>query len=278
MQPPRLAAPPGACDTHMHVYEERFGLRPGATFVPPHAPAADYAAMQRALGLSRVVVVQANGYGDDNRGMREALHAFGDAARGVAIVRPDIDDGELQALHAAGVRGVRFHMLPGGVLQWPELDPVVERVAPLGWHVQLQMNGNELPRHEARLRALPLDLVIDHVGKFLDPQPPRPQDEAFRSLLRLMDGGRCWVKLSAPYESSKSGPPGYADVAALARELSLRHPGRCLWGSNWPHPTHDPRPSDASMLDLLLDWVDDPAVRTRILVDNPAALYGFAPT
>lgn len=271
---PRFEAPAGACDTHMHVYEERFGLRPGAAFVPPHAPASAYARMQHALGLSRVVVVQANGYGDDNRGMLEALDFFGATARGVATISPDIGDVELQALHAAGVRGARFHMLPGGFLRWNDLEPLAQRIQPVGWHLQLQLDGNTLPDYEARLRALPVTLVIDHIGKFLP--PPRGEGAAFQALLRLMDTGRCWIKLSAPYESSRSGAPAYADVAALARELVRLHPARCLWASNWPHPAREPKPDDAALLDLLQDWAPAPETRQRILVDNPAALYDFA--
>ena len=275
-RPLRFDVPSGACDTHMHVYEERFGLRPGAAFVPPHAPASAYARMQRALGLSRVVVVQANGYGDDNRGMREALAYFGEGARGVATVAPAIDDRELQALHDEGVRGARFHMLPGGFLQWPDLEALAQRIQPLGWHLQLQLDGNTLPEHEGRLARLPVPLVIDHIGKFMP--PPDTGDAAFLCLLRLLDGGCCWVKLSAPYESSLRVAPGCDDVASLARALVQRHPRRCLWASNWPHPARDPRPDDFAMLDLLMDWAPDPAVRQRILVDNPVALYGFAPT
>lgn len=272
---PRLDVPAGACDTHMHVYEERFGLRAGAAFVPPHAPASAYAQMQRTLGLSRVVVVQANGYGDDNRGMLESLAYFGDAARGVATVATDIGDAALQPLHAAGVRGARFHMLPGGFLQWSDLEALAQRVQPLGWHVQLQLDGNTLPDHEKRLSALPVPLVIDHIGKFMP--PPKVGDAAFGALLRLQATGRCWVKLSAPYESSRSGAPDYSDVATLARELVRLHPARCLWASNWPHPAQQPRPDDASLLDLLQDWAPDEGVRRRILVDNPAALYDFQP-
>lgn len=276
METLRLMPPPGACDTHMHVYEERFGRRPNATFLPPHASAADYALVQQGLGLSRVVVVQANCYGDDNRGLLEAMRFFGDRARGVAIVSPHIKDAELCTLHAAGVRGVRFHMLPGGALQWPDLDAVVARVQPLGWHVQIQLDGNELLKHEAQLSVLPLHIVIDHVGKFLHPGPPQPHEEAFKCLLRLLDGERFWVKLSAPYESSRLGAPHYEDVAILARALVRHRPDRCLWASNWPHATCEPRPSDVAMLNLLLDWVDDAAVREKILVSNPATLYDFA--
>ena len=132
-------------------------------------------------------------------------------------------------------------------------------------------------RHEARLRDLPLDLVVDHIGKFLDPAPPRVDNPAFRALQRLLDGGRCWVKLSAPYESSRRAAPTYDDVAPLARALVASHPERCVWASNWPHPGQVPMPSSAAMLDQLLIWADDEATRQRILVDNPAALYGFAP-
>jgi D-galactarolactone isomerase len=117
--------------------------------------------------------------------------------------------------------------------------------------------------------------VIDHVGKFLDPGPPPVDSPAFLSLLRLLDGGRCWVKLSAPYESSRSGPPAFADVSRLARALVASHVERCVWASNWPHANRTPPPSDAAMLDQLLVWADDASSRRRILVDNPARLYGF---
>ena len=125
------------------------------------------------------------------------------------------------------------------------------------------------------LKRLPGDLVIDHVGKFLE--PVTVDHPGFRTLLRLVDAGRCWVKLSAPYEVSKAGPPCYDDVGALAKALAKRAPERMVWASNWPHPSVSGKhmPDDAQLLDLLLDWVTDDAVRSRILVDNPAALYGF---
>jgi D-galactarolactone isomerase len=135
------------------------------------------------------------------------------------------------------------------------------------------LNGRDLPRYEAQLRRLPGHFVIDHVGKYIDPVPP--EHEAFQVLWRLLDTGRCWVKLSAPYESSKSAAPAYDDVARLARELVKHAPERMLWASNWPHPYRSPIPSSAAMLDLLADWAPDDATRRQILVDNPAALYGF---
>lgn len=268
------ALPAGACDCHVHVYEPGHALAPTATFQPPHAPASDYAAVQRRLGLQRVVVVQPTGYGFDNRCTLGAIAALGAGARGVAVVPPEVDEAELDRLHTAGMRGVRFMMLAGGVLPWSALAPLAERLAPRGWHIDLQLDGRDLPQHEAALRALPCRLVIDHLGKFLG--PVTPDDAAFRSLCRLLDGGRAWIKLSAPYESSRRGPPDYADVAPLAQALAGAYPERGLWASNWPHPNVLPRPDEAALLAWTLQFAD-PATQHRLLVDNPAALYGFAP-
>ncbi|QJR14500.1 amidohydrolase family protein [Usitatibacter palustris] len=270
---PRLAAPPGACDTHIHIFDRRYKTAPTAFFQPPHRPLEDYLAMHRELGLSRVIVVQTSVYGFDNGCVLESMAAIGAAARGVVVVPVDVDEAELDHLTKLGVRGVRFFMLKGGVLPWEALEPLAAKVRPFGWHVQLQLDGRDLPQYEKRLAALPVDLVIDHVGKFLEPVPPT--DPAFKCLLRLLDGGRCSVKLAAPYETSKSGPPHFEDVGVLARELVRTHPERCLWASNWPHPNRPENPSNAAMLDLLLEWADDDATRKAILVDNPARVYGF---
>lgn len=257
----------------MHVFEDSYPLAPTASFKPPHAPAAAYKAVQSALGLSRVVVVQASGYAFDNTLVLRALKELGPETRGVAVVGPTVTDEELDRLTRAGIRGIRFHMLRGGVLPWNLLETMAARVHPFGWHVQLQLDGRDLPQHIDMVSRLPGQLVIDHNGKFME--PVEPNHPAFQALLRLLDSDRRWVKLSAPYETSKVGPPGYDDVSRLARALVRANPERCLWASNWPHPNTTPAPSNAAMLDLLLDWADDEATRRRILVDNPARLYGF---
>ena len=185
----------------------------------------------------------------------------------------DVADAELERLTRAGVRGARFHLLPGGMLTFDALEPMAERIAAFGWHIQLQLDGRELPHHAATLGRLPVPLVIDHNGKFLE--PVSTEHPGFKSLLRLIAGGNTWVKLSAPYETSRTGPPRYADVGVLAKALSHAYPERCVWASNWPHPGRNPVPDTADMLDLLLEWADDDATRRRILVDNPAELYGF---
>ena len=268
-----LKVPPGACDCHMHVYDVRYPADPRWTVPLPIAPAVEYQRVQSELGLTRAVVVQPNAYGFDNGCTTDAIRDLGPQARGVATVSPDVTEAELRRLHEAGIRGARCYLLPSPFLTWDDVPAIAARVAPLNWHLQVQLDGRELPRYEALLLGLPTAVVIDHNGKFLQPVPP--DHPAFLSLLRLLDSGRCWVKLSAPYETSQNGAPRYADVSVLARALAAHNPERCVWASNWPHPGRNPPPDNVDILDLLLDWVPGEATRERILVENPAQLYGF---
>jgi D-galactarolactone isomerase len=269
---PALVAPPGACDTHMHIYDARVPALPG-TPMPGDFPVEAYRAVQQRLGLERVVVVQPNAYGYDNAVTLAAIKGLGGGARGVAVVRADAPDGELERLTAAGIRAVRIMAL-GGTIGFDAMDGVVARVHPFGWHANIQLDGRDLPVREAQIARLRGRFVIDHTGKFLE--PVAVDSKPFASLLRLVDSGRCWVKLSAPYETSRTGPPEYDDVARLAKALVARAPERMLWASNWPHPSaKGVVPDDGALLDLLLDWAPDDATRRRILVDNPAELYGY---
>ena len=273
MNAPRLKAPPGACDTHMHFYDARYPTAPTALMTPPDATVEDYRALQRRLGLSRTVVVQPTTYGTDNRCTLAGIAALGlDQARGIAVVTDAVTEQELEDLTRGGMRGARFHMLRGGAIPWDQLDRIAAKVQSVGWHVQLQLDGRELPEREAQVRGWPGRVVIDHVGKFLEPVPP--DHHAFLSLVRLVESGWVWVKLSAVYEVSKAGPPLYDDVGRLAKELVRIAPERMLWASNWPHPGNAPQ-DEAVLLDTLLEWAPDEATRRRILVDNPAELYGF---
>jgi D-galactarolactone isomerase len=270
---PLLKAPAGSCDCHVHVYADRYPVVPTWAIPTPKASVSDYLRVQRELGLERVVIVQANAYGFDNHCATDAIAVLGPQARGVAAVQSHVTDAELNRLHNSGFRGARCFMLQGGLLSWADVQTIAARVAPLGWHVQIQLDGGDLPTHEALLSGLSANIVIDHTGKFLE--PVRPEDPAFLALLRLLDTGRCWVKLAAPYETSRMGAPHYEDVSKLARVLVKKNPDRCLWASNWPHPGVIPPPSDAAMLDLLLGWTDNEATRHRILIENPAEVYGF---
>jgi D-galactarolactone isomerase len=275
---PRAGAsvPAGACDCHIHVYGPRdaYPLAPTSPFDPPLATPADYRNVMRNLGTERVVLVQAAGYGTDNRCMVDALDAFGPIARGVATVTSQTSDAELERLTKAGVRGARVLLFPGGLIAADEIPALAVRIKPFGWHVQLQMNGRALPEHEAMLRALPVPLVIDHNGKFIE--PVATDHPAFRTLLRLLLSGRCWVKASAPYETSKSGPPDYGDVGAVAFALIEAAPTRVVWASNWPHgAVKGTKPDTHGLFRLLEQWAPDARTRARMLVDNPAELYGF---
>lgn len=262
----------GACDCHVHIYDSRFAQVPNLPVIPPDGPVRAYRKVQRALGLERVVVVQPAAYGFDNSCTLDALAQFGAAARGICLVAPDVADAEIARLHEGGIRGVRYMMI-GGPLRWDSLEPMAARLGHFGWMVNLQLDGRTMPEHEAALKRLPCTLVIDHNGKFLE--PVKPDDAAFQSLCRVLDTGRVWIKLSAPYETSRTGAPAYEDVSLLARTLAERYPERCLWASNWPHPGRNPAPSEVALYDLLFSWANTDALRRKILVDNPRQLYGF---
>ena len=260
----------------MHIFDSRFPLAEKARRKESDATVSEYRKVQQRLGLERVVVVQPTAYGKDNRCTLEAIAQLGAGARGIAVVDTTVSDAELERLTRAGIRGVRFRMLDQPELPWDMLGEMATRVAAFGWHIQFQMDGRYFEEREDLLRRLPGTLVIEHIGKFLEPVPT--DHPGFRSLLRLVDTGRCWVKLSGAYMMSKSGPPLYSDIGALAKALVRRAPERLVWASNWPHPLSrgGPMPDDGVLLDLLLDWAPDEKTRNRILAGNPAKLYGFA--
>ena len=270
---PRLPTPPNACDTHMHIYEPGYQLRAEASHPSQPGTLAHYREVQKKLGLTRTVIVAPSGYGADNTCTLEAMAKLGSTARGVAIVDPAAPDAEIDRLTKRGMRGIRYHMR-GGVLTWDTMPRMAARVAAFGWHVQLQCESRELSEHEAIISRLPCDLVIDHMGRF-DAATPA-DDTDWRLLLKLLATGRCWVKLSGPYYGSKSGPPLYADKARIAKELIKAAPERMVWASNWPHPSYKKYfPDEGKLLDLVADWTQDESLRKRILVTNPAKLYGF---
>jgi len=269
----KIKVPGGACDTHMHFYDGAAAApgtpNPGTFSVPM------YRELQKRLGLERVIVVQPNAYRYDNTVTLKAMRELGKSAKGVAVVKPGTPEAELERLTKAGICAVRIMTLHGGTLGFDVMDAVMAQVHPFGWHANIQLDGRELPKHEAQIKRLPGKFVIDHTGKFLE--PVSTDAAPFRSLLNLVDTGRCWVKLSAPYETSKTGAPKYEDVGKLAKALVKKAPERMLWASNWPHPSvpEEKRPSDEELLELLLDWAPDEKARKRILADNPAELYGF---
>lgn len=260
------------CDTHIHVYDASYPSAAAATILPPDASLGDYAAVQARLGCDRAVVVQPTTYGLDNSLHLNALAQLGDSGRGVMVVDSSVDDDELSRLTDLGVCGARFHLLPGGAVPREELEAVAARVALFGWHIQMQRNGHEFAEDLEALLALPCPLVIDHVGRFM--APVEPDSDAFAALLTLVDAG-AHVKLSAPYESALDPSHRYDMVSGCVDELVRRAPDRMLWASNWPHPGQADPPSNEQLSDLRDRWLPTAELRQKVLVDNPAALYGF---
>ena len=273
---PKLKAPADACDCHMHVYDpERFPApRPGSR-LQANARAVDYKLLQRRLGTSRTVVVTPAAYGTDNRVTLDAVAALGNA-RGVAVVLPEVTAAELKTLDQGGIRGIRFTVFDPAtaVTKIDMIEGLARRVADLGWHVQIHMRGDQIVDSAAILDRVIAPIVIDHIGRI--PHPAGTDHPAFAVIRRLIDKGRTWVKLSGAYQDTKVGPPSYSDVTKVAQALAKAAPDRMLWGSDWPHPTEKDKPNDAVLFDLLSDWAPEEAIRRRILVDNPASLYGFA--
>ena len=272
---PRTKAPANATDCHHHIYDHRFPASPTATLLPPDASVADYRKLQERLGTRRNVVVQPSTFGTDNRLLIESLAQFGPTARGIVMLDRSVGSDELKRLNDKGVRGVRFGTrLPGGA-PMDDMEPVARKIADLGWHIQLVSEGDRILEWKDVLGRLPTPVVFDHMGHL--PEPEGAQHPAFRVIADLVQRRGAWIKLTGAYILSKVGPPTYADRSELAKAYVKLAPERLVWGSDWPHPTSkaDAKPDDAVLFDLVSDWAPDETVRNRILVDNPAKLYGF---
>lgn len=271
---PSWASPPLGCDCHFHIFGpyDRFPLDPGRHYDPQAALIRAYERVARALGLTRMVVVQPSVYGTDNRCTLDAATRFGlDRARVIAVVDPSISDAALRALHDGGTRGLRFNLVSGNGAPLEALEAMARRIAPFGWHLQLYTSGAVLAEIAPRLATLPVEVVIDHMGGVRASEGT--DAPGFQALLRLLGSGRAWVKLCG-YRIS-AGPP-FADVAPFAAALLAVAPERCVWGTDWPHPSLTAwMPEDGALFDLLGTWAPDDATRRRVLVDNPARLYGF---
>jgi D-galactarolactone isomerase len=276
--PAKVKAPLNATDCHMHIYDPRFAEsnpRPGQN--PKNATVRDYRLLQQRTGTTRVVVVTPRNYATDNRVTVDALKQLGASARGVAVVHPTIADAELKSLGDAGIRGIRFSL--GGanaVTTWDMVEPLSKRVNELGWHVQFNVEGDDIVKHAELLQRLPSRMVFDHLGH---PALPAGTDHPSHTILRgLLDAGRTWIKLSGAYSNSKVGPPDYPEATKVAQDFVKAAPERLVWGSDWPHPSEQngTLPNDALLFDLLAVWAGNETIRRRILVDNPETLYAFA--
>jgi len=274
-RPPAFALPPGSCDTHVHIWGpfDRFPLAEGAPYTPPERNKHDLLALHRRLGVERAVIVQTTVYKADNRAMLDAIADDPARYRGVALVDGTFGDAEYRTLHDGGVRGVRFGFLKhlGGVPDIALLNRTAARIAEMGWHLVLHLDAESLLAFEDLLRGLTLTAVVDHMGRV--PAAEGPGHPAFRLVLDLLKRPNWWVKVSGAERISSAGPP-FRDAIAFARRLVEAAPDRTLWGTDWPHPNVRWEPDEADLVDLLPEFGDATALQ-RVLVDNPARLYGF---
>jgi predicted TIM-barrel fold metal-dependent hydrolase len=271
--PPARRLPMGACDTHMHVFGPagRYPLVPVRAYTPHVSSLDDYRQMMAHLGIDRAVLIQPSVYGTDNRRHLEALQAAPDMLRAVVVIPPETSEAELRRLDRLGVRGIRVNRYNPGGLCLGKVANLGARIAPLGWHIQLQIALSNTPALEHIASNCPAPIVIDHFGL---PNPVKGVTAPdFQNLLRLLDDSRVWVKLSAPYRSSRLPLP-YSDLAPFAEALIACRPDRLLWATDWPHVDQFAvMPDDAALLDASPIWQASPHIRQAILVDNPAHLY-----
>lgn len=273
---PMVKFPPGACDCHAHVFgpQTRYPFAPNAAYIAPDSPTEAYVRMLKTIGCERAVIVQPSVYGTDNSATVDALRSGLFAFRGVAVVRPDIDDRELQSLHDAGVRGIRVNLssaTPGMTLE--QAQRLAPRLKAMGWHIQFFLDLKTMPDAAEKLGALDITIVIDHFGRVSAEEGLG--SAAFKRLLKLVRRDNCWAKLIGPYFLSNRRPL-FPDVTPLAQAVVAAAPDRVVWGTDWPHPSpHGAVPNDGDLADMLATWVPDDTLRKRILVDNPERLYDF---
>jgi 2-pyrone-4,6-dicarboxylate lactonase len=275
MEPAAFEMPAGACDTHAHVIaaSSAYPMAPSRSYTPPPAPEDKYLAMLAATGCSRGVIVQISVYGTDNRYMLEVLGRHPDRLRGIAVVPPEVTDQELEAMHAAGVRGLRINVLfPGAGLSFEAMETLARRIAPMGWHMQFLVDGRDLPGLLPRMRKLPCPGVIDHMGHM--PAALGFHYPGFQAVRELVVNHGWWTKLSGAYRISDDYE-GFSEVVPIAQALIEAAPDRVVWGSDWPHVAMPRMPDTGRLRNLLKVWAPDPLTRERILVDNPSRLYGF---
>jgi 2-pyrone-4,6-dicarboxylate lactonase len=281
---PKFKLPAGAVDAHCHVFGpgDEFPFAPERKYTPCDASKKQLFALRDRLGFSRNVVVQATCHGSDNRAMVDALENSDGKARGIATIKRSISDEDLQKLHAAGVRGVRFNFVKRLVDFTPkeELMEIASRIAPLGWHIVIYFEAVDLPELWDFFTALPTVVVVDHMGR---PDVSKPVDgPEFQLFVKLMkEHDNIWSKVTCPERLSVDGPKAldgeqnaYKDVVPFARHLVELFPDRVIWGTDWPHPNlKDHMPDDG----LLVDWIPQIAPTTqlqqKLLVDNPMRLY-----
>jgi 2-pyrone-4,6-dicarboxylate lactonase len=270
---PRERLPAGTCDCHFHVFEDvaRYPLAQGRSYTPAPAPMADYRRMMSATGIDRAVLVQPSVYGSDHTLFVDALKEHPAWLRGVAVVRADTPEKDIELWHRVGSRGTRVNALYAAGAPIAEIEAIVDRIRPHGWHLQVCVDVHAQPQLLERIVDMGVPVVVDHIGHL--PAESAAESRGFATLVSLLREDRLWAKLSGPYRLT-SQRTGFSDVRPLVERLVQANPDRLVWGSDWPHPSiAAPMVNDTDLANLAFEWLGDPALRQRVLVDNPAALY-----
>jgi predicted TIM-barrel fold metal-dependent hydrolase len=275
---PNFVAPPRACDSHCHIFgpAAEFPFAEGRSYTPPDSGFDKFQKLQKTLGLERAVIVQATCHGVDNTVTLDAIARSNGRYRGVALVDETFTDDDYKRLHEGGIRGIRFSFARhiGAAPDFSKVLPLVEKVAPYGWHVVLYMEAMDIVENVKVLESMPVPVAIDHMGRVKTKDGV--EQEAFQLLLGLLrEKDDFWMKICGAERISSDGPP-FEDAVPFARACIEAAPDRVLWGTDWPHPNIEGyMPNDGDLMNLLALYAPDEAVRNRILVDNPARLYGF---
>ena len=274
---PSTRAPRGACDCHAHIFGDpaHYSFVQERSYTPPQASVMQYRGMLDQLGIDRAVIVQPSVYGTDNSCTLDAVAQLGlSSTRAVLTLDAAVTDAELEDYHRRGARGVRFNTISTGRAPLEQLEQIAGRISPFGWHIQTYVPPAILRELRPTIQRLPVPLVIDHMGQL--PADATMNHPDVKLVLDLLENGNTWVKLT-PYRISIAGHP-YTDTLELARAMLHRAPERCIWGSDWPHPAlTDYMPDDGDLFDLLCSLVTNPEQLHKVLVSNPARLYGFDP-
>jgi 2-pyrone-4,6-dicarboxylate lactonase len=271
---PRFKLPPGACDAHNHVFgpAAKFPYAPERRYTPEDAPKEALTALHALLGVERAVIVQASCHGKDNRAMLDAIADAPEKRRGVAFVDDGFTEKDLAALDRGGIRGVRFNFVRhlGGTPDMDVFHRVIDRIKGMGWHVVLHMDAPDIIPLSDMMKQLPLPFVIDHMGRV--DAAAGTQQPAFRALLELAKRENCWIKVCG---SERISLPPYAAAVPIARALVEAIPDRVLWGTDFPHPNLKHEADEADLVDLVPQFAVSAEAQRKLLVDNPAGLYGF---
>jgi predicted TIM-barrel fold metal-dependent hydrolase len=286
-----FAVPPNACDCHTHIFgdPEKFPFYSGRVYTPEPALPDEMSALHRALHLERVVIVTPSIYGTDNSATLYGMKARGATARGVAVIDEKTSEGDLDAMGRAGIRGIRINLSTVGqddpAIGRRRLQTSIDRMKRRSWHIQMYTSPAVIAGIKDLVQSSPVPVVFDHFGGADTARGL--QQPGFADLVELVRAGKAYVKISGAYRASTKAPD-YPDLTPFAKALIAANPDRIVWGTDWPHPNSNPPPGrsatdltpvfqvdDGRLLNLLAVWAPDAAVRKKILVDNPARLYGF---